>query len=63
MKLRESDMPEETYWETLLDVPMILVGGAASMAVTGIAVFHKPASWQRVLGIALSIAGLFLLKK
>lgn len=24
MKLRESGMPEETYWETLLDVPLIL---------------------------------------
>ena len=24
MKLRESGMPEEAYWETLLDVPLIL---------------------------------------
>lgn len=44
-------------------VPMILAGGAALMAVVGLALFREPASWQRVLGIALSIAGLFLLKK
>ena len=24
MKLRESEMPEETYWETLLDLNLIL---------------------------------------
>ena len=24
MKLRESGMPEEVYWETLFDVPLIL---------------------------------------
>jgi tRNA G46 methylase TrmB len=24
MKLRESGMPEEAYWETLLDAPLIL---------------------------------------
>jgi tRNA/tmRNA/rRNA uracil-C5-methylase (TrmA/RlmC/RlmD family) len=24
MKLRESGMPEEAYWETLFDVPLIL---------------------------------------
>lgn len=24
MKLRESSMPEEAYWETLFDVPQIL---------------------------------------
>ena len=44
-------------------VPMILAGGAALMAVAGLAVFREPASWQRVLGIVLSIVGLFLLKK
>lgn len=26
MKMRDSGMPEETYWETLLDVPLILEG-------------------------------------
>ena len=44
-------------------VPMILAGGAAIMAVVGIFVFKETASWQRILGIALSLAGLFLLKK
>ena len=44
-------------------VPVILAGGAAIMAVAGIAFFHEPASWQRVLGIALAIAGLFLLRR
>lgn len=33
MKLRESGMPEEAYWETLLDVPLILdrLGVASSL--------------------------------
>ena len=44
-------------------VPMILAGGAAIMAIAGIAFFKEPASWPRLLGIALSLAGLFLLKK
>jgi transporter family protein len=44
-------------------VPAILAGGAAIMAVAGILFFHEAPSWQRVLGIALSIAGLFLLRK
>jgi len=44
-------------------VPMILAGGAALMAVAGIVFFKEPASRQRVLGIALALAGLFLLKK
>ena len=44
-------------------VPAILAGGAAIMAVAGIACFQEPASWQRLLGITLSIAGLFLLRK
>lgn len=43
-------------------VPMILAGGAALMAIVGIAVFKERASWQAVLGIVLSIAGLFLLR-
>jgi transporter family protein len=43
-------------------VPMILAGGAAIMAVTGIFFFKEPASWQRLLGIVLAIAGLFLLR-
>jgi transporter family protein len=43
-------------------VPMILAGGAALMAVAGIFFFREPASWPRLLGIVLSIAGLFLLR-
>jgi transporter family protein len=44
-------------------VPMILAGGAALMALAGIFFFREQASWQRLLGIVLAIAGLFLLRK
>lgn len=44
-------------------VPMILAGGAALMAVVGIFFFRETASLPRVLGIVLSLVGLFLLKK
>jgi len=43
-------------------VPMILAGGAALMAVIGITFFKERTSWQHLLGIVLSIAGLFLLR-
>jgi len=43
-------------------VPMILAGGAALMAIIGIAFFKERTSWQHLLGIVLSIAGLFLLR-
>src|ERR1041384_6444215 len=43
-------------------VPMILAGGAALMAVAGGFFFREPASWPRLLGIAMSIIGLFLLR-
>src|SRR2546425_10242299 len=43
-------------------VPMVLAGGAALMAIIGIAFFKEPASWQQALGIILSITGLFLLR-
>lgn len=43
-------------------VPMILAGGASLMAVVGILLFREPASLTRLLGIVLSIAGLFLLR-
>jgi transporter family protein len=43
-------------------VPMILSGGASLMAVVGIFSFKESASWQRLLSIALSIIGLFLLR-
>ena len=44
-------------------VPAILAGGAAMMAVAGILFFHEPATWPRLLGVALALAGLFLLRK
>jgi bacterial/archaeal transporter family protein len=44
-------------------VPAILAGGAAIMAIAGILFFHEPPSWQRLIGVALAIAGLFLLRK
>jgi transporter family protein len=47
----------------LSSVPVILAGGAAIMAIAGILFFREPASWQRLLGIGLAIAGLFLLRK
>ena len=43
-------------------VPMILAGGAALMALAGIFFFHEKPSVARLLGIVLSIAGLFLLR-
>jgi bacterial/archaeal transporter family protein len=43
-------------------VPVILAGGAAIMAVAGVVFFQEPLSWQRVLGVAFAIAGLFLLR-
>ena len=47
----------------LSSVPVILAGGAAIMAIAGILFFCEPATWQRLLGICLAIAGLFLLRK
>ena len=44
-------------------VPMILAGGAALMALAGIFLFKEPASMPRLLGMVLSIVGLFLLRK
>ncbi len=43
-------------------VPMVLAGGAALMAVVGILFFKEVASWPKLLGIALSLIGLFLLR-
>jgi transporter family protein len=42
---------------------MILAGGAAIMAVAGIAFFKEPPTFARLLGIVFSLVGLFLLKK
>ncbi len=47
----------------LSSVPVILAGGAAIMAIAGILFFREPASIQRLLGILLAIAGLFLLRR
>ncbi len=46
----------------LSSVPMILAGGAAMMAAAGILFFKEPAAFARLLGIALALAGLFLLR-
>src|SRR6266480_2690343 len=44
-------------------VPAILAGGAAIMAIADNLFFHEAPSWQRLLGITLAIAGLFLLRR
>jgi transporter family protein len=46
----------------LSSVPAILAAGAAIMAIAGIVFFHERASWQRLVGITLSLVGLFLLR-
>lgn len=48
--------------DPLSAVPMILAGGAAIMAVAGILFLHESFHWTRLLGIAMAIGGLFLLK-
>jgi transporter family protein len=47
----------------LSSVPAILAGGAAIMAIAGIVFFREAPSWQRIVGIAFAIIGLFLLRK
>lgn len=47
----------------LSSVPAILAGGAAIMALAGVLFFKEPLSWQRVAGVTLAIAGLFLLRR
>jgi len=44
-------------------VPAILAGGAAIMALAGIVFFREPLSWQRLLGVAFAVTGLFLLRR
>ena len=44
-------------------VPAILAGGAALMALTGVAVFKEPVSVQRLLGVVLAVVGLLLLRR
>jgi len=43
-------------------VPMILAGGAALMAIFGIAFFREPTTAARLAGIVLALVGLFLLR-
>jgi transporter family protein len=43
-------------------VPAILAAGAALMAAVGIVAFGEPARPLRLLGIGLSVAGLYLLR-
>jgi bacterial/archaeal transporter family protein len=47
----------------LSSVPAILAGGAAIMAIAGIIFFREAPSWQRIVGVAFAIIGLFLLRK
>jgi bacterial/archaeal transporter family protein len=47
----------------LSSVPAILAGGAAIMAIAGILFFREAPSWQRIIGVAFAIIGLFLLRK
>ena len=47
----------------LSSVPAILAGGAAIMAIAGVAFFREPPSWQRIVGVAFAILGLVLLRK
>jgi bacterial/archaeal transporter family protein len=47
----------------LSSVPAILAGGAAIVAVAGILFFREPPSWQRIVGIAFAVIGLFLPRK
>ena len=47
----------------LSSVPAILAGGAAIMAIAGIVFFREAPSWQRIVGVAFAIIGLFLLRK
>lgn len=43
-------------------VPAALAAGSAIMAVAGWTLFHEPISWQNVVGLALSVMALYLLK-
>jgi transporter family protein len=47
----------------LSSVPAILATGAAIMAIAGILFFREAPSWQRIVGVAFAIIGLFLLRK
>ena len=44
-------------------VPMVLAGGAVTMAAVGFIAFREPVTRERVIGVVLSIAGLYLLRR
>lgn len=44
-------------------VPAVLAVGAALMAIVGMVMFREPPSVGRVVGVLLSVAGLYLLRK
>jgi transporter family protein len=44
-------------------VPAILAVGAALMVVVGMLLFREPLSLNRAIGVLLSLAGLYLLRK
>lgn len=43
-------------------VPGVLAVGSGIMAIAGFTLFREPVSWQKLLGLALSIVALYLLK-
>ena len=51
----------DSCWALAHFTAAILAGGAAIMAVAGILFFREAPSWQRIVGIAFAIIGLFLL--
>jgi bacterial/archaeal transporter family protein len=44
-------------------VPGVLAVGAAIMVAAGVVVFHETFSWERALGVALSIVAILLLRR
>jgi hypothetical protein len=64
MKIRDSGMPEEAYWATLFDVPLILdrlgVAGCGDVAELGCGygTFTAPIAPLRVVFHAADVRGL-----
>ena len=46
----------------LSTVPAVLAVGSGIMAVAGFALFKEPITWQKVVGLALSVGALYLLR-
>ena len=44
-------------------VPAVLAVGAAIMVLAGVLIFHEALTWERSLGIGLSIVGILLLRR